>query len=481
MHAHTSRIVALGQLTHQPMRFPAPTVATRPPSPYNAAMSTSHSPVRRLGGRMLRFALALCTGLALVPALAGCGFHPGEDQIAFLRKGMLVTINPDGTGARTLAGGGIVSFAWSPDHHQMVFRTAVGSDVADLLPTGTIGAPDASGTLDVVSINGGRALEITPQANGIAWSDAWWDVQGNRLFYREELAGTDPDANAAAYIVSQADQPAGIARKMLVDAASLPASTPDGSRVIAISADGTLRLGPPSQVGEALTGGALLTLPGTGRPGRVLWQPKHDAVLYDTIQGGNTALVLRSIAGGQQVIATVPAVLDVAFSPDGSRLLLRTPDAFQLWPVSSPASSPRFSISESEAAALAWWSPDGRWLLIQNSAGWRLVNAATGAAQTLVQYGGGATGTAIPVQAQWHPAAGSPWSPDGTRFVFVATGGTSWLGKPLAQPVHGGLGLYVASIASGHPAPQPTRIDSGSDRVPSWSYADPDTTFLVAS
>jgi hypothetical protein len=199
------------------------------------------------------------------------------------------------------------------------------------------------------------------------------------------------------------------------------------------------------------------------------------------MQGSDISLVLRAISGGQKVIASVPELLDAACSPDGSRVLLHVPTAFQLWPVSSPASAPIYSIPESDPAAVAWWSPDGHWLLVQDVSGWRLTNAATGSTQTLVHYAGGATSAGIPAQAQWHPAAGSPWSLDSTRFVFVAASETTWLSKPLAHPAHSGLGLYVASVANGHPTAHPTRIDSGSDRVPSWSYADPSTTFLVAA
>src|SRR5690242_12083750 len=63
-------------------------------------------------------------GLLPVWLLSGCALHPGADEVAFLRGGRLWLVNPDGTGLVRASGGGVVSFAWSPDHHQLVFRTA---------------------------------------------------------------------------------------------------------------------------------------------------------------------------------------------------------------------------------------------------------------------------------------------------------------------------------------------------------------------
>ena len=236
----------------------------------------------------LRMLLAPLVCVVAALALAGCAVHPGQDEIAFLRGGALIALNPDGSDARTLASGSIVSFAWSPDHSQLVFRTAVGSDVADLLPYGTMGVPDAAGTLQIIGINGGHSIQITPDATGVIWSDAWWNANGNRLLYREALAGTDPEAGAQIYVVSQSDQPAGIARQTVMNDASLPALAPDGSRVAGIDGVGTLSLAVPGKSGQALASGALLTLPGTGRPGRVLWQPGHNALLYDHRASGQT-------------------------------------------------------------------------------------------------------------------------------------------------------------------------------------------------
>jgi Tol biopolymer transport system component len=424
----------------------------------------------------LRATLALLFAAITCAALTGCGVHPGGQQIAFLRTGALIALNPDGSNARTLASGSIVSFAWSPDHQQLVYRMAKGGGAADLVPTATVGVPDAAGSLVVTSINGGRGVGITPDASELAWSDAWWNVNGNRLLYRQEFADVDAGAAAPVYVLSQADQPAGIARKPLYNAIGMPALAADGSQVAAIDAGGTLRLGPPGQTGQAVATGALLTLPNTGREGRVLWQPEQDRLLYTSANGANTDIVLRDPHGGARTITTVPALLDMAFTPDGSAVLLRTPDAFELWQaVQQPRQ--RFTLPEQDDAALAWWSPNGHQLLVRDATGIRVVDVATGAARTLLAYNAGEAGTAIPAQARWHPAVESPWSPDGTSIVFAATDEATWQGKPLPAPRSGAFGLYVAPISGG----QPMLIDSGNDRAPSWSTLNPATAVLAAS
>ncbi|HEX6123043.1 MAG TPA: LpqB family beta-propeller domain-containing protein [Ktedonobacterales bacterium] len=430
-------------------------------------------PRRRLP---LRAALVpLLIGLASA-ALAGCGLHPGGQQIALLRAGQLIALNPDGSNPRTLASGGIVSFAWSPDHQRLVYREATGS-AGDLAPTTTVGALEAAGGLVVTSINGGRGVRITPDASDLAWSDAWWNVQGNRLLYRQEFADVEADAAAPVYVLSQDDQPAGIARKPLYGAAGLPAVAPDGSQVAYIDASGTLRVGPPGQTGRQIATGALLTLPTTGRAGRVLWQPGQNRLLYVTSDGANTAIVLRDLqGGGARTIATVPALLDMAFAPDGTAVLLRTPEGFELWQA-GPHPGRSFAFAERDAAALAWWSPDGRHLLVRDGAGIRLVDTGSGAVRTLLAYNTGESGTAIPAHARWQPAVGSPWSPDGTRIAFVGMAGATWQGKPLPAPHGATYGLYVADLSGG----PPTLIDSGDDRAPGWSTLDPATALLAAS
>src|SRR5579859_5321740 len=145
--------------------------------------------------------VALVVGTLVV---AACAFHGGGETIAFLRGGELWSINPDGSGAARLAGGGVVGFAWSPDHHQVVFRSGDGAFAA----SSETAAPDATGSLNVTSADGGGTVTITPASAGLARGDAWWDADGNRLVYRESLPGLEGQVPAVPlYVLSQADQP----------------------------------------------------------------------------------------------------------------------------------------------------------------------------------------------------------------------------------------------------------------------------------
>lgn len=428
--------------------------------------------------------LALLLPMAVLAAsLSACGvtLHSGAQALAYIRGGQLWVANGDGSQPRLLAAGPVASFAWSPSHHQLVYRLASGggSPAPSVPLTSTFAVPDAPGDLVIISINGGAGIQITPHVAGLARSDAWWDVDGNRLLYREEPAPVDPAALSAAYISSQSDQPVGIARKDVLNAAGIPVLSADGAQVAAIGPQGTIRIGTPGQTGRVVARGALVTLPGTGRPARVLWQPGHDAVLYATGgPSGAVSLVLRDLASGSvRPIVTLPTLLDAAFSPDGSRLLVRTPTAFQLWRVVAKQ-SPLATWPESDPAALPWWSPDGRELLIQDAAGWRLVHIASGAVTTLLTYRAPAT-SAMTLPGLWHPAAGGPWRADGAQFVLASPDTAHWRGRSLPQSQGSADGLYTATVASDGSVGAPMLIGSGADRAPSWSYINPSCTFLA--
>jgi len=170
----------------------------------------------------------------------------------------------------------------------------------------------------------------------------------------------------------------------------------------------------------------------------------------------------------------VSGLLDISFSPDGSRLLLRTTQGFEVWNVAQPGNAV-FSWTEADPAALPWWSPAGGRILVQDASGWQLVDIARHSISTLITFPG-ATSTDIAGASSWHPAAGSPWDATGNRFAFIGSANALWQGKALPAPHASATGLYIADLASGH---APTLIDSGADRSPTWSYLDPSTAFLV--
>lgn len=430
--------------------------------------TSPRTPHRRRGISVNAVLLVITLAATL---LAGCGLESGSNTIAFLRGKTLWAINPDGSNLRALAKGNIVSMAWSPDHTQYVMRLA--QTFASPSPLSLLGAPDAPGQLGVGSINGGSAVQITPSLAGLSRSDAWWNAHGNRLLYRESFSGAG--LSGATYIVSQADQPVGIARKSVAQNAGVPVLSPDGSRIATLDNQGNIYLGAPGTAGNEIASGALLTLPGTNRPARLLWQPQHDALLY-LAAGARSAVALEllPLGGTKRALGEVNGLLDLAFSPDGSRLLLRTTQGFTVWNVAQPGQAV-FSWTENDPAALPWWSPAGGRILVQDSGGWRLVDLAQRSVRSLVAFPGAVT-TDISDMTGWHPAAGSPWNAAGDRFVFVGSAQALWQGKPLAAPKGSNFGLYVGDPSSDS---SPTLIDSGADRLPQWSYLDPSTTFLV--
>lgn len=412
--------------------------------------------------------LVLCLAATL---LAGCGLQSGSDTIAFLRDKTLYAVNPDGSSLRKLATGNIVSVAWSPDHHQYVMR--ISETYNPPTPLSMLGAPDAPGQLGVGSVSGGTAIQITPSGTGLSRSDAWWNADGARLLYRESVTGAG--LAGATYVVSQADQPVGIARKPVLVNEGVPVLSSDGSRIATVDSNGAIYLGAPGAPGNVIATGSLLNLPGSGRPARILWQPNHDALLY-LVAGAQSAVGLKllTLGGKTRTLGEVHGLLDLAFSPDGSRLLLRTTQSFAVWDVAHPG-QPLVAWTEDDPAALPWWSPDGRRILVQDSSGWKLVDIARKSVRTLVTLPG-AKPTDISGVTSWSPAAGSPWSPDGARFVFTGSVQETWQGKPLPAPHNSATGMYVADPASNA---APTLIDSGADFSPQWSYLDPSTVFLV--
>jgi hypothetical protein len=412
--------------------------------------------------------LLVCIAATL---LSGCGLQNGSETIAFLRGTTLWAVNPDGAGLRPLAQGSIVGVSWSPDHHQYVMRTAQSLTLAE--PLSPLAVPDAPGELAVGSVNGGSSVQITPNLAGLARSDAWWNADGNRLLYRESLAGTG--LVGATYVVSQADQPVGIARKSVAQNAGLPVLSPDGSRLASLDSAGNIYLGAPGTSGQVVATGALLTMPNSKRPARLLWQPQHNALLYlATGAQSKAAVELLALGGKPRSLGEVGGLLDLSFSPDGTRLLLRTSQGFEVWNVAQPGKLV-FSWTEDDPAALPWWSPAGGRILLQKSDGWQLIDIARRSISTLISFPG-APPTDIAGVTSWRPAAGSPWDMTGTRFVFVGNVRAFWQGKTLTKPHASATGLYIADLASGQ---TPALIDSGADRSPTWSYLDPSTAFLV--
>lgn len=425
-------------------------------------------------GRARRVFAPLLALAAVCALLAGCAFQPGGEQIAWQRGDQLWVANPDGSAARQLAPNQVAGYAWSPDHRELVFRYA--KSVASLPAGAPWAAPETVSELAVVSNSGGQPTQITP-GGGLTRSDAWWDPQGNRLLYREYGGGA---ALAPIYFDSQNDQPIGIARKVILDAASMPTLAPDGQRVAVINAGGDILVGAPAQTGKVVARGAALTLPGSDRPARLLWRPGHNALVYFTASDAPNATTLRLLdldSGASSFIISVSGVRDAAFSPDGATLLIQISDGMLIWPLDQRV--PRASILESDSVAQTYWSPDSRWLLVEDDEGLRLYSAASHwNAQAALTFVTPLGAPVISATTPWRPATANPWSPDGASFVF-ASGPAAWMSQGSVSLRPSPAGIYVERVSASGPDASPTLIASGNVSAPSWGYSDPSTVLLM--
>jgi hypothetical protein len=437
-------------------------------------------------------------------ALAACSpGHSGGDEIAFLRNGGLWTISPDGSNLNQIESGGFIGFAWSPDHHQIVLRRQNGALAQSSAP---FGQGDSKSELGVTAIDGGSILQITPPDSDLLRSDAWWDAAGNRLLYREEPAGTskNPDGASAAFgapgapgkprwKLSQADQPAGIARKDLPVSVVLPAVNSDGSLIASIDASGRVLVGSPGESPRVLASGALTILPGTvASPARPLWQPGTGRLLY-AIAGASpneTTLLLSDTSGHSQPLLTIARLQQYAWSPDGRLLLVQTMNASTTYQVYNTTGTLQFAWDDAAARSLPFWSPDSHFLLLVKPDGLALVNIAA-KTQAVVLHASIALPPAPTSAGQapfLRPAVNSPWKSDGSAFLFTNDGQGIWAAQPgqaLSSHSGAGEGLYRSAVESsaqaGHDSAArfPVLLDWGEHQSVTWSTLDPNCAFVI--
>jgi hypothetical protein len=434
----------------------------------------------------VRLLAALGLTLALLSILAAC--TPGDlgsEEIAFVRNGNLWTITPNGANVFEAVAQNtpILGYGLSPTHQIFVFRTldstfartVAGTHLTVNPLTGLAG--DAPSALSTVGIDGGTPIPLILSTPHLARSNAWWSPTGTRLLYRE---GAGPDLGSPAlvsWIVSQNDQPEGIARKMLLESYSIPSINPENTLVVGNALQGIFTTTLSGTDLTSVQRGALPNHPLPASLERVLWQPghAHPALLYAIMPaGGLVHLVLRT-AGGQTRILANCHCFQFAWSPDGNQVLYSDPTGYTVLDLSSGSSFP----FAAEHAAVPYWSPDSQALLLDGEHTLTLVRLAERQVQVLLSDGQAPLMTDAPLPnpaAFLQPVANSLWNIDGQRFVFATRGRTRWLGLPLRP----GDGLYTITLnTQGLTQSSPFAVDQNrQDTQPGWSYTEPETSFL---
>src|SRR5581483_6788824 len=276
-------------------------------------------------------------------------------------------------------------------------------------------AGDAPAALNTVGIDGGTPIPLILSTPHLARSNAWWSPGGTRLLYRE---GASPGLGSPAlvtWIVSQNDQPEGIARKTLLDSFSIPSINPDSSLAIGNSLQGIFTTTLAGTDMRIVQRGALPGHPLPASLERVLWQPAHGhpALLYAIVahSQATVALVLRT-AGGQTRILADCQCFQFTWSPDGNQVLYSSPRGYTILNIQSGDS---FTF-EAEHAAVPYWSPDSRTLLLDGLHTLTLVPIADRQPRVLLSDGQDPLVTDAPLPdpaAFLQPVANSLWNADG--------------------------------------------------------------------
>jgi hypothetical protein len=417
-------------------------------------------------------ALALVALACAIPLIAGCqAGQNGGVALAFIRAGALYRMQPDGQDLYQVAPAPVIGFAWSPDHHQFVARFAPRNTAHPTVPFSDV-APDTPAALGVVSIDGGNITIITPSSPSPARSDPWWNTNGNRLMFREQGGGV------IQWILSQADQPSGIAQKAIAQTAVIPTTAPDAGQIATITDAGDLAVGPPQGTPHTLANNAIRLLP-SGWPVRPEWQPRHQAILYATLgaTADTTALELVDLHGHVTPVASATQVNDYFWSPDGAQVVIRTAAGFTLHHI---AGEPDYTWPDASAYTAAWWSPDSRYLLTRNATQIALIDSRARTAKTLITFTPNGAPAAIPTAARanaW-PLATSPWRDDSGQLALALAGGTWYDGSALTTRAGAGTGLYL--ITPGNLTHRPAPVEWGEHTALSWSSLDPNAACLAA-
>jgi hypothetical protein len=438
--------------------------------------------------------------------------HIGSNEISFVRDGHLWTIDPDGANAFEVTPNGppVIGYAWSPDHRIFAFRTidanfsktAIGRHVT-INPVTAL-TNDVPSVINTIGIDGGTPIPIAVSGAGIQHSNAWWNPAGNRLLYREESTTVIQNAGTQSWWISQNDQPLDIARNLLPYSYSIP-SLSSNNMAIGNSSQGLFTTTLAGTQFQFILQG---TLPGHPLPAsleRVLWQPAHlnPSMLYAIASettgkvpsflckggsggdpcgrspGSNTAAMqVQLILRDSQEQTTTIAICNCsqfAWSPDGNSILYSSGTQFTIFNMHNHSS---YTVS-AESGSVPYWSPDSRFIILDGLHTLQLINVTNQRHQELLSDLTSEANTPLPPLPDSHrllqPISNSIWSIDSQQFLFLTRNRLVWRGKNLDS----GKGLYTVSIdGNGRVQGSPSIVDSANDSQISWTYEDPDTSFI---
>ncbi len=445
---------------------------------------------------MIRKHLLLFVFLLLAVFLSACSpGHIGNNEISFVRNGHLWTIDPDGANAFEVTSNNaqVIGYAWSPDHRMFAFRTLESnfSRNGGIRPHPTSNqvtglTNDAPSSINTIGIDGGTPIPIAASGTDIQHSNAWWNPAGNRLLYREEAISVIQNVGTQSWWVSQNDQPLDIARKLLPYSYSIP-SLSASDMVIGNSSGGLFTT---TLAGIDFHFILQRSLPGHPLPAsleRVLWQPAHihPAILYAISQISSTndssvnttihiKLLLRDSQEQTSTIA-ICSCTQFAWSPDGNSVLYSTGTQYTIFNIQDHSS---YTVS-AEFGSVPYWSPDSRFIILDGLHTLQLINVANQQHQALLNSTSSGSNTPYSPLPDSHallqPISNSIWATDSQQFLFLTRNRLLWQGKNLDS----GNGLYIVSIdRNGHIQGPPSIVDNGNDSQASWTYEDPDTSFI---
>src|SRR5579859_2550906 len=446
------------------------------------------------GMKLQRLVLFL---LLLAGFLVSCSpGHLGSNVIAFLRDGHLWTIDPNGANAfDTVAQDtAVIGYAWSPNHQLLAFRTldsnfartAEAQHIASNPITGQVG--DLATSINTIGVDGGSPIPVQFSSSDVRFSQPIWNTTGTRLLYRQTPKTPPSNPESVPWLVSQNDQPAGIAIKELPGSYAIPSLSYVAQQQMAL---GDSDKGVFSSTLDGKTVHYLLHTPLPDHPlpatlERLLWQPAHQDVhfLYavpapsqtTTNTGPLTVQLLLGTLDGQNTILTTCTCTQFAWSPDGNSIIYSTGSNYTIFRLADHAT---FTITGVNGS-VPYWSPDSQFLLLDGLHTLVLVQIVT-KQQTLLLNDGATsenytTEENLPTtSALLQPVANSIWAADSRHFLFMTRNRLLWQNTAL-QP---GKGLYTAAVDNnGHPQDPPAVVDTGNDSQPGWTYQDANTSFL---